>query len=288
MSIIRSMTAFAHAAGHAESFHFQCELRSVNHRYLEITLRLPDSLHHLEPALRELIRNYVARGKVELFVRLDQAASDHPLLNKALAEKILHLAAEIDALARHSAPVSALEVLRMPGVLTHNHATPAQLDEHVLQLASAVIIDFLHAREREGLALKYVILEKLDQLDRVLMTLVKSIPRILEEQQSRLTARLNELSLNLDSERMEQEIVLLMHRMDVSEELDRLRTHVDEFKRVIDQGGPVGRRLDFLLQEFNREANTLASKAVSSDSTLSSVELKVLIEQMREQIQNLE
>ena len=288
MSTIRSMTAFAHASGHTESIHVQCELRSVNHRYLEVVLRLPDSLHALEPALRELIRAVVTRGKLELFVRLDPGTTDQPVLNKALAEKLLHLAAEIDALARHTAPVSALEVLRIPGVLTHNPNMPIALNDHVLQLVRDVIKQFIEAREREGQALKAVIMEKLDQLDHVLTQLVASIPHILEHQQSRLVARLKELSIQLDRERMEQEIVLLIQRMDVTEELDRLRTHVDEFRRVLEQGGPVGRRLDFLLQEFNREANTLASKSVSSDSTLASVELKVLIEQMREQIQNLE
>ena len=287
--MIRSMTAFARAESVQPWGTLTWELRSVNHRYLEPGFKLPDAARGLEPRLRELLRQRVERGKVEVQLRIAQAAgASHPAPDLALAAEVVRAAEAVAALMASPAPVSPLEILRWPGVL----------EQEVLEgdtLAAAALAGFERAlealgeaRAREGAALAGLMLERLEAIAAITARVRAAMPRILEAQRSRLQARLAELRVELDPGRLEQELVILAQRADVEEELDRLATHAAEVRRVLQQGGACGRRLDFLMQELNREANTLGSKSIAADTTQAAVDLKVLIEQMREQVQNIE
>lgn len=280
------MTAFARQDVALPQGMLSCELRAVNHRHLELQLRLPDRLRGLEPALRDLLRQHLHRGKVELYLHLEQDLAAGLDFDRELAAKLIHLASEIDNMARHTAPVQALDILRHPGVL--RQAQTAQPEDAALALAEKTVKLFLEAREREGLALVTLLKERLQALRTEISALTELLPQWLAQQNERLRRLLLGAVPEADGERLQQELVLLAQRCDVSEELDRLRTHIQEFDHQLARGGQVGRRLDFLLQEMNREANTLASKSSSSAQTLHAVEMKVIIEQLREQVQNLE
>lgn len=288
--MIRSMTAFARTESRGDFGIIACEIRSVNHRYLEPGFRLPEALRDIEFPLREKIRNTLTRGKVDVQFRYEAAEGrlDAIELNHALAKQYVEAATEIDQLARHAAPLNAADILRLPGVIKSSEADARTLHNAALSAFDAALAQFIAMREREGSELARLIEERLVAIQAETAKVRERLPGIVSHYRERLLARLHDIKSELSAERLEQEMVLFSQKMDVAEEMDRLDSHVAEIRRVLKDKGAVGRRLDFLMQELNREANTLGSKSVSADSTLSSVELKVLIEQMREQIQNIE
>jgi uncharacterized protein (TIGR00255 family) len=286
--MIRSMTAFASCERATTSGTLGCELRAVNHRFLELGVRLPEELRTLEPALRERVAGRVARGKIDLTFRLrapeggDMLRLD-PRLVAQLSELALDLQPRFPALR-----VELTELLQFPGVLQSATGDSESLQADALALLDQVLAEFVAAREREGRNLSTVILERVDAIARRAADVRELMPAIRTGQRHKLQARLADLAQPADPGRLEQELVLWLQKLDVDEELDRLDSHVVEIRRVLDQSEPVGRRLDFLLQEFNREANTLGSKSVDVRTSQAAVDLKVLIDQVREQIQNIE
>ena len=288
--MIRSMTAFARQESQGDWGALQLELRTVNHRYLEISPRLAEELRSLEPKFRERLGRRLSRGKVECNLRYQPpaGATSELTLNMELIRQLAHASREVDGIIYNPAPINALEVLRWPGVIDSRGIDQDRLNEQTMTLLDAALDELCANREREGASLKQIILQRCDGADTVVQQVRQRLPEVLEGQRQRLLARLHEARQELDSERLEQEMVMLAQKTDVAEEMDRLATHLTEVRRVLDTGEPVGRRLDFLMQELNREANTLGAKSIDSDTTRASVELKVLIEQMREQVQNIE
>ncbi|PHR68091.1 MAG: YicC family protein [Alcanivorax sp.] len=287
--MICSMTAFARADRPLEGYGLVWEIKAVNHRYLEISPRLPDALRSLENTVRERCRKALARGKVEVTLRYQQDASDADLeLNEPLVKQLSEISRRVGDLVQHPGQVNPMEILRHPGVLSTR-----ELDVDLLQRESLTLLDealqaLIDTRSREGEQLGKLIEERLDGIITQVEIVKTAVPRIKEAQRERLRSRIQDVIDSPDPDRLEQELVLLAQKMDVDEELDRLLTHVTEVRRILKKGGHIGRRLDFLMQELNREANTLGSKSVDSETTAAAVELKVLIEQMREQIQNIE
>jgi uncharacterized protein (TIGR00255 family) len=288
--MIRSMTAFSRQQGTTENGLLVWELRSVNHRFSEVSLRLPEDLRFLEGKIREQIGKRVKRGKIDANLRFQSAVVDEqPLeIDTELTKKLANATREVDQLLYNAAPINALDVLKWPGVLKAREPDTDQLGADTLALLDAALAELLETRAREGEKLKAVIVSRCDAIEVQVARVAERLPEILQVMRQRLEDRLQEIKGELDPARVEQEIVLLANKADVDEELDRLNTHISEVRRVLEQDEPVGRRLDFLMQELNREANTLGSKSVHTDTTGASVELKVLIEQMREQIQNIE
>lgn len=285
---IRSMTAYASAEAAIAAGTLACELRAVNHRFLEISVRLPDELRALEPALRERIAARVSRGKLDLGFRLRPAAQGDALaLDDAMLEKLSALSHQLSARFGEMR-VDMGTLLAFPGLLQGAQVDVEVLHADALALLDRVIDGFVAAREREGAALARVMIEKLDGVAKIASEVRTLVPDIRAGQRAKLQARLGDLAQGMEPARIEQELVLWLQKLDVEEELDRLESHVAEARRVLKQKEPVGRRLDFLLQEFNREANTLGSKSVDARTSNAAVELKVLIDQIREQVQNLE
>ncbi len=290
--MIRSMTAFASGERSTEWGTLGCELRAVNHRFLELGVRLPDELRALESALRERVGARVSRGKVDLTLRLRSSEGGDSLqINLARIGQLSELA--LDLQARFSGlRVELTDLLQFPGVLQSKASDPAVLQTEALALLDTVLDDFLATREREGGKLVAAILERVDAIARLAGDARALMPTIRTGQRAKLEARLADLMQpgpnKFETGRVEQELVLWLQKLDVDEELDRLDSHIVEIRRIFTQREPVGRRLDFLLQEFNREANTLGSKSVDTRTTNIAVELKVLIDQIREQVQNIE
>jgi uncharacterized protein (TIGR00255 family) len=285
--MIRSMTAFASAERAASWGTLGCELRAVNHRYLELSLRLPEELRSLEPQLRERVAARVQRGKLDLGMRLRATGSGELRLNAGLLDRLAELSNDCEQRFPRM-QVDFAELLRYPGLIEQAEIDPDALRAEALALLDAVLDEFTLAREREGGKLAAIMLERLDGIAAVAEQVRVWVPEIRQALRARLEARLADLRQPLDPGRLEQELVLGLQKIDVDEELDRLQTHVGEARRVFGLTEAVGRRLDFLMQEFNREANTLGSKSVDARTTQAAVELKVLIEQLREQVQNLE
>ena len=286
--MIRSMTAFASGERSTDWGVLGCELRAVNHRFLELGLRLPEELRAFEPLLRERVAARISRGKLDLAMRLRAPESDGGLhLNEAMVDELarlnLGLGAKFPGLR-----TSLTELLQYPGVLQGRGVDVEAMQRDVLALLDAVLDDFVAAREREGGKLATVIRERAEAIARIAGEVRVLVPQIRAGQRQKLEARLADLAQPADPGRIEQELVLWLQKLDVDEELDRLDSHLSELRRVLGQKEPVGRRLDFLLQEFNREANTLGSKSVDARTSNAAVELKVLIDQIREQIQNIE
>ncbi len=287
--MIRSMTAFAACERAATGGQLSCELRSVNHRFLELSVRAPEELRPVEAAFRERVAQKVSRGKVDLSLRLRAAPGARAALtvNDELMSQLALLA------RRHHAQfpdmsIDFVELLRYPGVVEEAELDAAGLQADAMALLDQTLAEFVAAREREGANLAAVMRERLDGIERIAAQVKGWLPEIRAALRAKLDARLADLKLPLDPGRLEQEVVLNLQKIDVDEELDRLASHVLEARRVLGLPEAVGRRLDFLMQEFNREANTLGSKSVDSRTTQAAVELKVLIEQLREQVQNLE
>ena len=285
---IRSMTAFASAERPTEAGRLSCELRAVNHRFLEIGFRLPEELRALEPQLRERIAARIARGKVDVVMRLSGGQGGDALqLNTAYVERLSAIAQDLDA-ALPSLRVDLATLLQMPGVLQARDIDAEAFQKEALAVMEAALDDFVAAREREGGKLAEAIGERVEGIAKIADEVRTLVPLIRTGQRAKLEARMQEVAGQLDAGRLEQELVLWLQKLDVDEELDRLASHVAEARRVLKQREPVGRRLDFLLQEFNREANTLGSKSVDARTSNAAVELKVLIDQIREQVQNIE
>jgi len=288
--MIRSMTAFARQQSHGEFGELTWELRSVNHRFLETTVRLPEELRAIEPAVRERVTARLGRGKVECNLRFKAAAAGTVELkvNQAMVDQVL-AAADTMAHRLHSSHLpSIMDVLRWPGVLETAEQDFTPVQEAALTLFDQTLDALIETREREGARLAELIGQRVAAMREQVELARVRMPAVIEAVRERLKARLAEVAENMDRDRLEQEMALLAQRLDVDEEMDRLRTHLDEVSRVLAQDEPVGRRLDFLMQELNREANTLGSKSADSETTAVSVEMKVLIEQMREQVQNIE
>ena len=288
--MIRSMTAFARKEHQGEWGAIQLELRTVNHRYLEISPRLAEELRPLEAKFRERLGQRLSRGKVECTLRYQspQGSAAELMLNLELVRQLAHASREIDGIIYNPAPINALDILRWPGVIDSEGVDQHHLNKEAMNLLEEALNELLANREREGDSLKQIILQRCDSADTVIQQVSERLPEILNNQRQRLLSRLQDARQELDSERLEQEMVLLAQKMDVAEEIDRLGTHLNEVRRVLETREPVGRRLDFLMQELNREANTLGAKSIDSETTRASVELKVLIEQIREQVQNIE
>ena len=288
--MILSMTGFASTTREFPGGLLSIELRAVNHRYLDVQMRLPEELRIIEPQLRELIGGRVTRGKVECRIGLNQTDSDTPQLelNRDTVQRLLAVSAEVRELAPQIRDLGMGELLRWPGVLKSNSLAPEVLHQLCLEGLNAVLGDFRDTRAREGSKLAQVLLGRISGMDHIIAEVKPRLPVILEAYRTRLAARLQEALGNVDDDRIKQEFALFAQKIDVDEELERLTTHLAEVRRILKTGGQVGKRLDFLMQELNREANTLGSKSVSTETTQASVELKVLIEQMREQIQNVE
>jgi uncharacterized protein (TIGR00255 family) len=286
--MIRSMTAFASGERATAWGTLGCELRAVNHRFLEVGVRLPEELRALEPALRERIATRVARGKLDLTLRLRPPEGGEALqLDPARVDALAALAQALHA-RFPNLQVGLTDLLAFPGVVQGGGVDTAALQAEALALLDTVLADFVAAREREGATLANGIRERVDAIAAIAADVRTLVPVIRAGQRQKLEARLADLVQPADSGRLEQELVLWLQKLDVDEELDRLDSHVAELRRVLGQQEPVGRRLDFLLQEFNREANTLGSKSVDARTSRAAVELKVLIDQVREQIQNIE
>ncbi len=287
-----SMTAFARKTVDSPLGNLSCELRSVNHRYLELAVRLPETLAALEMPLRDHLKNHIARGKVECQIRFQPQESDalQCVINFPLVKALIQGAAEIEQLLPNkAAPINVMDILRWPEVLqTSGKLDLAELQPLLLDLLDQTLIEFTATRQREGLDIQKNFFQRLQSMTNELNLLKQHLPLLQEQQRSRLMTRLADIPGNVESNRVEQEMVIYAQKSDVAEEIERLEAHIVEVRRVLTQGGLVGRRLDFLMQEMNREANTLGSKSFDLETTRASVELKVLIEQMREQVQNVE
>ena len=288
--MILSMTGFAAAAAELPGGSLSVELRSVNHRYLDLQLRLPDELRALDGALRELLGSELRRGKVECRVALNHAAPGATTI-AVDAERVTRLrdaAAEVARYAPDSAPLTVADILRWPGVLTEPSLPPDALAERALGLVRQALSELAASRAREGEKLKAMLEERCRAIDEQIERVKPRIPAIHDAYVEKLGARLREAGLDPDAERLKQELALFATKIDVAEEVSRLEAHVSEVRRVLVAGGSSGKRLDFLMQELNREANTLGSKSVDGELSQAALEIKVLIEQMREQVQNIE
>jgi uncharacterized protein (TIGR00255 family) len=287
---IYSMTGYAGGTRELGPVSLHIELKSVNSRFLDIGFRCGEELRFLEMPLREKITAALARGKVECRLNLaPQTAAPRELVpNLALVAQLSRLNEAVRATMPEAAALTVAEVLRWPGVLADESVEPERMQAACLELADVVLTDFLATRAREGAKLAAMILERVARMRELTAQVAPLLPQSLADYEARLAAKLREAVANLDEERIRQEIGVFATRIDVAEELSRLATHLDELERVVKKGGAVGKRLDFLMQELNREANTLASKSVSAEITAIALELKLLIEQVREQVQNLE
>lgn len=285
-----SMTSFARREANTEFGNLRWELRSVNHRYLDVSLRMPDDLRLLEPKVRELIGQRLKRGKIEVGLRFQAAAGQDRDFNidMALVKRLADATKQIGRQFMSDARVSSLEILRWPGVMEMTETDQAPLHEAAMALLVEALDDMLEHRRREGDKLKALIEQRCDAIDVLVAQMREHLPALRAQLQQRLMDRLGEIKDQVDPARLEQEVVIQVQKMDVDEELDRLTAHVDEVRHTLGRDEPVGRRLDFLMQELNREANTLGSKSTDTEVSRTSVELKVLIEQIREQIQNIE
>ncbi len=286
----QSMTAFARCAAQTPLGDLTWEVRSVNHRYREVALRLPEELRFAEGVFREAIAVAVSRGRVDAQLRYLTPAltSTEPDIDTGVVDRLATWSDHVRAIVPDARPLQVSEILKWPGVIS----TPA-LDDEALALAASTLLqealdELTTCREREGNALADILKDKTTAARDILGSLAERLPDIGQAQRQRLEQRLAEMLEQVDPDRLEQEIVILLARSEVSEEMDRLSLHLDEVEQALSRRGPVGRRLDFLMQELNREANTLGSKSAHSEQTSASVSLKVLIEQMREQVQNIE
>ncbi|NQZ53357.1 MAG: YicC family protein [Piscirickettsiaceae bacterium] len=284
------MTAFARREEQTDQGSLTWEIRSVNHRYLEVSLRLEEKFRPLEMQIRKRFNDKLGRGKVDAVLRYKAPEQQQTTLDfdQDLAQSIIKNCDQLAQLSDNSAPIDMLKVLQWPGVIVADTFDQTTLNKSVIDALNHAIDELIVTRETEGSALQKMIEQRCNEINKIAMATRKIMPEILEQQRSRLADKVAELQVNLDSERLEQEMVILAQKSDVAEELDRLESHIVEVQNVLKRDEPIGRRLDFLMQELNREANTLGSKSISTDTTRNSVELKVLIEQMREQIQNIE
>jgi len=289
--MIRSMTGFAGAERQYPFGRLTWELRSVNHRYLEIGFRVPEEFRMLEPEIRRILGEFISRGKVDAtlkFVAAANVASSNLELNQELALRLLALHEEMQELSGKKQDPDLRSLMRWPGVVSERAADPQPLHEAALELLAKAAAGLQSARGREGEQMDAAIRERLRSIEERVVEVRGWLPEIRDGLRQKLLTRVADLQQPLEPGRLEQEVVFLAQKIDVDEELDRLDAHVKEARLVLDRDDPVGRRLDFLMQEFNRESNTLSSKSIDNRTTQAAVELKVAIEQMREQVQNIE
>jgi uncharacterized protein (TIGR00255 family) len=284
------MTSFARESASTDQGVLTVELRSVNHRYLDCSFKLPDALRSLEPRLREQAGKALARGKLDCMIRLQAhpTSSGELQVNPEQLHKLLAATQIIKEQMGDASPVSPLEVLQFPGIYSAQEQSDEVLQKDARSLFGKALDNMAQSRHREGSKLAGLVLDRLEQVASEVAATRELLPALMQQQRDRITARIADLGIEVDHNRLEQELVYMAQKADVDEELDRLEAHVSEVRHILEKGGPCGRRLDFLMQELNREANTLSSKSISSTTTRNAVELKVLIEQMREQIQNIE
>lgn len=287
--MISSMTAFAREEYQKSWGHVCWELRSVNHRYLDISIRLPDEWRSLDFAVRKLIQNYLKRGKIDCLLHFQAGYSNNPHfeINTVFVEQLWEAIKIVDKITGNTMPPEALTILRWPGVLELQTLDVDSVSAEVLQQLEITLEHLVVERKREGTQLAVILEQRCSAIAQEIVKVRAELPTILQAQRERLQVRLMEVVAELDKERLEQEIVLFAQKMDVAEELDRLEAHLAEVKEALTQEH-VGRRLDFLVQELHREANTLGAKSNHIKTSHSVVELKVLIEQIREQVQNIE
>ena len=284
------MTAFARQELVKNWGSLTLELRTVNHRYLDLSLRIPENFRNLESKIREIISAKLARGKVDVGLRFSptETSDGDIIIDKELVQQIANASREIDHILYNPDSISSLDILRWPGVIKTAELDSSALSTALFELLEVTLNDLLEGREREGEKLAELILLRCQAISDVISNVKKRLPEIMQLWREKLLKRMQDASIEVDENRVEQELVILAQKTDVDEELDRLVTHVAEVERVLKDQKPIGRRLDFLMQELNREANTLGSKSIDTETTKASVDLKVLIEQMREQIQNIE
>ena len=288
--MILSMTGFAAEAAELPGLSVSVELRSVNHRYLDVTVKLPDELRQLEPVLREKLAGALKRGKVECRVATSRTAPGAATLaiDETRVKQLATAAAQVLRVVPAAVPLSVHEILRWPGVMAEPSVAPEELATAVAALVDRALTDLAASRRREGAKVEEVLEASCAGIEAQVARVSPRIPAIHAAFNDKLAARLKEAGLDSNEDRLKQEFALFATRIDVAEELSRLSTHVAEVRRVLGAGGNAGKRLDFLAQELHREANTLGSKSVDVEISQVSLELKVLIEQMREQVQNVE
>jgi len=288
--MITSMTGFARREASGAYGHLACELRSVNHRYLEAGFRLPEELRALETELRQALSRDLRRGKVDctLHLRASQEAAAELVVDDRALAKLLIRVREISVAAPGKPTVDVMDILRWPGIVREDQTDTESLQAAVRALFAETLQDLVDTRAREGARLQELIETRCSALEQIVLQVRARLPEIQARVRQRLVDRVAELGTTVDHDRLEQEIVLLLQRLDVAEELDRLTGHIEETRRVIAGTEAAGRRLDFLMQELNREANTLSSKSQDLETTRFAVDMKVMIEQMREQVQNIE
>lgn len=290
----KSMTGFARRELQAPWGTLSCEIRSVNHRYLEPIIRLPESLRALEVTVRDQCRKQLQRGKVEVNIQLNvnAASPDTLVINQTLIEQLAQAANTVTQAAADQntqvAPIDPLRLLQWPGVIEQQNIDNDVIEASAKTLLADTLALLIEHRAREGVELQGLIEQRLVAISEYVDNVRQQMPEILQAQHAKLQQRLQDLQLEVEPERLAQEVAILANKVDVEEELDRLSTHIGEVRHILSQKGAIGRRLDFMMQELNREANTLSSKAIHTDTTNAAVSLKVLIEQMREQIQNIE
>ena len=285
----QSMTSFARRTAHHEWGSITCEIRSVNHRFLEVNFRLPETLREIEMSLREKARKKLSRGKLDCTLQLTLNNDDSAVrADLDLAKKYIDIAQELASQIDQPALISPLEIMKWPGIIKDKDIDIKQLFDAANDIFVEASDDLIKGRRREGAKLSQMIEQRLVGIGEQVSVIRKNLPIILASQRQRLIEKLSDLVTVPDTDRLEQEMIIICNRSDVDEELDRLEAHLKEVRRVLKSNDPIGRRLDFLMQELNREANTLGSKSIAGITTSASVELKVLIEQMREQIQNIE
>ena len=285
-----SMTAFARQESSTESYVLAWEMRSVNHRYLEINIRVPDSLRSIENSIRGAIRSNFTRGKIECHLRyqITENSSSSIKIDTQLVSNLLSATEQIKILSEETSPLGMSEILKWPGVIIDNDSDSLALESDAISLFKKTMEDLKTSRAREGKELGSFIQARSHSVLEIIAKTRELMPQILTRERNQLLEKISKLKIDVDSSRLEAEIVLLTQKADIEEELDRLHTHITEVQRVLTLKESKGRRLDFLMQELNREANTLSSKSIVIETTRSAVDLKVLIEQMREQIQNVE
>jgi len=289
--MIHSMTGFGRAEVDQQSSSIQVEIRSVNQRHLDIYLRLPETLNSLEAKIREQVKQTLARGKVDIGIRLGTATDSESTLtiNQGKLEGVLSLLHTIAERAGDTvAKANALEILQWDGVLERQRVGIEQIEPALMGCLTEALALLIESRQREGASLATTLQERVSDIRAQIDRINSAYPAAREGYHTRLRQKLEDTAINIDEQRLAQELVIFAQKSDLEEELDRLGVHLEEMLRILAEGGPCGRKLDFLMQELNREANTIASKSIHTDITQAAVEIKVLIEQMREQIQNIE
>ena len=288
--MVYSMTGFARIEKRESWGELIWEIRSVNHRYLETFLRMPEELRGFETKCRDLAGKKLNRGKIDCQLRFKKlhTANQSLLLDEGLAKQVVHLCHEIESILPHAASLDALNILRWPGVVMEPELEMDSVGQGVVESFEQALDELLVVRAGEGERLKAMLLQRCSSIETIVRDVRANRPQVIDAIREKLNLRLQELVEKPDMDRLEQELVMQAQKLDVDEELDRLESHITEVREVLERDEPTGRRLDFLMQEFNREANTLGSKSSHVETTRASVDLKVLIEQMREQVQNIE